>query len=160
MGYLRRQQINDNTLMTHQLLTKWTLTNRLNMRINGSFNSIKAYEPDRRENYLSMKADGTYGLTGSNRQKRFFSDLMEDNYNAQLVFDYQLNDAINSERSKISVGYNTLISDNEFNAVEYNFSAIPGSFSPNNILLDEIYNSQNYEQNLFSMTEGSQTAIA
>src|SRR5690554_3756234 len=155
MGYLRRQQINDNTLMTHQLLTKWTLTNRLNMRINGSFNSIKAYEPDRRENYLSMKADGTYGLTGSNRQKRFFSDLMEDNYNAQLVFDYQLNDAINSERSKISVGYNTLISDNEFNAVEYNFSAIPGSFSPNNILLDEIYNSQNYNQNLFSMTEGS-----
>src|SRR5690625_7684004 len=87
-----------------------------------------------------MKADGTYGLTGSNRQKRFFSDLMEDNFNAQLVFEYQLNDAVNSERSKISVGYNALISDNEFNAVEYNFSAIPGSFSPNNILLDEIYN--------------------
>lgn len=155
MGYLRRQQINDNTLMTHQLLSKWTLTDRLNMRINGSYNSIKGYEPDRRENYLSMKADGTYGLTGSNRQKRFFSDLMEDNYNAQLVFEYQLNDAVNSERSKISVGYNALISDNEFNAVEYNFSAIPGSFSPNNILLDEIYNSQNYDQNLFSMTEGS-----
>lgn len=155
MGYLRRQQINDNTLMTHQLLTKWTLTERLNMRVNGSYNSIKGYEPDRRENYLSMKADGTYGLTGSNRQKRFFSELMEDNFNAQLIFDYALNDATDSKRSKISLGYNALIADNEFEAVEYNFSAIPGSFSPDNIHLDELYNSQNYSQNLFSMTESS-----
>lgn len=155
MGYLRRQQINENTLITHQLLTKWTLTDRLNMKINGSYNKIKGYEPDRRENYLSMKADGTYGLTGSNRQKRFFSDLMEDNYNAQLTFDYQLNDAVESKYSKISVGYNLLSSDNEFNSNEYNFSAISGSFSPDDILLDEIYNLQNYEQNLFSITEGS-----
>lgn len=155
MGYLRRQQINDNLLMTHQLLTQWTLTNRLDLRINGSYNSIKGYEPDRRENYLSRKSDGTYGLTGSNRQKRFFSELSENNYNAQAILDLKLNDATNSGNSKISVGYNAYLSDNDFEAVEYNFSAIPGAWSIDNIRLDELYNQQNYNQGLFSMSEGS-----
>jgi len=155
MGYLRRQQINDNLLLTHQLLSKWTLTDRLDLRINGAYNSIKGNEPDRRENYLSKKSDGTYGLTGSNRQKRFFSELKENDYNAQAIFDYKLNDATESGRSKISVGYNAYLSDNDFEAVEYNLSAIPGSYSIGSILLDELYNQHNYDLGLFGMTEGN-----
>lgn len=155
MGYLRRQQINDNLLLTHQLLTNWRLTDRLDLRIKGSYNSIKGYEPDRRENYLSQKSDGSYGLTGSNRQKRFFSELNENAYSTQLILDYKLNDALESGRSKISLGYNALISDNDFESIEYNFSAVPGSFNIDQIVLDELYNSQNYELGLFSMTEGT-----
>ncbi len=155
MGYLRRQQINDNLLLTHQLLTKWSLTGNMDLKLNGSYNSIKGLEPDRRENYLSKKSDGSYGLTGSNRQKRFFSELNENNYNAQLLLDYKLKDATESGRSKISVGYNAYLSENDFEAVEYVFSAIPGSYSIDSIWLDELYNQQNYELGLFSMTEGN-----
>lgn len=154
MGYLRRQQINDNLLITHQLLTKWMLTSRLNLSVNSSYNAITGLEPDRRENYLSRKSDGTYGLTGSNRQKRFFSELTEDNYNAQLVLDYRLKDRVKSDHSKVTAAYHAYVSTNDFEAVEYNLSALPGSFSIDSILLDQEYNAQHYDLGQFSMIEG------
>lgn len=154
MGYLRRQQINDNLLLTHQLLSKWTLTERLSLVADGSFNSIKGMEPDRRENYLSKKTDGTYGLTGSNRQKRFFSELKEQDYNAKLVLHYKLKDVYNRNNSGIMFGYNSRLSDNNFDAKEYNFSAIPGAYSIDHIALDELYNAANYGKGIFSIAEG------
>lgn len=154
MGYLRRQQINDNLLFTHQLLSKWTLTDRLSLVADGSFNSIEGLEPDRRENYLSKKTDGTYGLTGSNRQKRFFSELHEQDYNAKLVLHYKLKDAYNRNNSGITFGYNSRLSNNNFEAKEYNFSAIHGAYSIAHIALDELYNAANYGKGTFSIAEG------
>lgn len=160
MGYLRRQQINDNLLTTHQLLSKWNWTERLNLVTDISFNSIKGLEPDRRENYLSKKSDGSYGLTGSNRQKRFFSELNEKNYNAKLAFNYQLRDAYESNNSRLTLGYNGHISENDFEAAEYNFSAVPGSYSIDNIVLDDLYNTSNYSKRIFSMAEGNPNSYA
>lgn len=154
MGYLRRQQINDNRLFTHKLLTNWKLTNKWALSADASLNIIKGLEPDRRENYLSMKADSSYGLTGSNRQKRFFSDLNAREYNGRLVIDYKPGGA-GDNQSKISFGYNLHLADNEFKSTEYNFSSVPNqSFSLNHIMLDEVYNESNFEKGMFSMTEG------
>jgi len=71
MGFLRRQQTNDNLLIINQLMSDWRLSDRLNLEAGVSYNTIKGLEPDRRENYLSRMTDGSYILTGSNRQKRF-----------------------------------------------------------------------------------------
>ena len=155
MGYLRRQQTNDNRLLTHQLLSTWSLHSKWHLQADFSVNTIKALEPDRRENYLSMKEDGTYGLTGSNRQKRFFSELHSQDYNTNVVLDYQLNDRYENGNSKISLGYKGHFAENEFEAVEYNFAAAPGSFTLNHIALDEVYNSANFDQGLFTMTLGN-----
>lgn len=155
MGYLRRQQANDNTLLTHQLLSFWELNPKWNLRADFSLNDIKALEPDRRENYLSMKEDGSYGLTGSNRQKRFFSELNSQDYNTKMILEYQLNDRFETTNSKISIGYNGHFAENDFEAIEYNFSAPMGSFSIDTILLDDIYNPSNFDQGLFSMTQGT-----
>lgn len=155
MGYIRRQQINDNLLFTHQLLSKWNWTESWNTIADFSVNTIKGLEPDRRENYFSMKSDGSYGLTGSNRQKRFFSALHEQGYYAKLVFNYQLHDVYNSGNSKLSIGYNGHFSDNDFEATEYNFTAIPGAYSIDNIILDNLYNASNYDKGLFSISEGN-----
>lgn len=154
MGYLRRQQINDNLLLTYQLLSKWTLAERLDLTADVSLNTINGLEPDRRENYLSKKADGSYGLTGSNRQKRFFSGLKEHDYNAKLVLHYKLTDAYNRGNSGISLGYNGRLSENGFEATEYNFPAVPGAYSINDLMLDNLYNASNYEKGMFSMSEG------
>lgn len=155
MGYLRRQQTNDNTLLTHQLLSTWNLNSRWDLKADFSVNNIKAVEPDRRENYLSMKADGSYGLTGSNRQKRFFSELNSQDYNAKVFLNYRLNDRYKSVNSKVTMGYKGHIVENEFEAIEYNFSASPGSFTIESILLDEVYNQFNYEKGFFAMTLGN-----
>lgn len=155
MGYLRRQQANDNTLLTHQLLSTWELNSKWSLNADFSLNNIKALEPDRRENYLSMKEDGTYGLTGSNRQKRFFSELNSQDYNTKMTLDYRLNDRFETTNSKISIGYNGHFAKNDFEAIEYNFSAPTGSFSTETILLDNIYNQVNFDQGLFSMSQGT-----
>lgn len=152
IGFLRRQQINSNLLITHQLLSKWLLSNKVDLIADFSINTIKGLEPDRRENFLSKKNDGTFGLTGSNRQKRFFSELNENNFNAKLILDYKIG---KSGNSNISFGYNGFFSNNNFNAIEYNFSAAPGSFNINQLALDNIYNATNYTKGHFTMTEGN-----
>lgn len=151
-GYLRRQQMNDNMLLTHQLLSKWTLAKNLNLNADFSSNSIKGLEPDRRENYLSQKSDGTYGFTGSNRQKRLFSELKSRDYNTKLILDYKLG---NDDNSKLSIGYNGYIYENNFKAIEYNFSAVSGSYPLEHLVLDNVYNSTNYSDGRFTMTDGN-----
>lgn len=153
MGFVRRQQINDNRLFVHQLLSSWKLAEKWTINIDGSANQIKGFEPDRRENYLSKKEDGTYGLTGSNRQKRFFSELEERDYNAKFALNYKLKDVLESNNSKISVGYSGHFSTNAFEATEYNYSAINGKHPLDNLQLDEVYNPASFDNNRFSMTE-------
>lgn len=155
MGYLRRQQTNDNRLLTHQLLSTWNLLPKWHLQAGFSVNNIKALEPDRRENYLSMKEDGTYGLTGSNRQKRFFSELNSQDYNTKVILDFKLNNRYDSGNSKVSLGYKGHFAENAFRAIEYNFSAPTGSFTLDNIVLDDTYNSSNFDQGLFSMSLGN-----
>lgn len=154
MGFLRRQQINDNLLFTHQLLTDWTLTDKLKLDAGASYNSIKGLEPDRRENNFSQRSDGSYQLTGSNRQKRFFSELTEDDFNVKAALTYKLSDAFGSERSGISLGYNGRFVEDNFGATEYNFSAVTGTYSISDLLLDQAYNRENLENGKFRMTEG------
>lgn len=154
MGYLRRQQTNNNLLLTHQLLSKWALTEKLRLSVDFSYNTIKGLEPDRRENYLSQKKDGTYGLTGSNRQKRFFSELKQQDYSSKVIMDYKLKDSYNSDLSKIAIGFNSYISNTDFEAIEYNFSAASGSFDFKDITLDDVYTLSNYQEGKFKMTKG------
>ncbi|MFT3740966.1 MAG: TonB-dependent receptor [Breznakibacter sp.] len=154
MGFLRRQQTNDNLLFTHQLISDWELSERLKLKAGASYNNIKGLEPDRRENYLSEQNDGSYNLTGSNRQKRFFSELKEDDYNIKTSLDYKLNDRFSNTNSTIVLGYDARFVDDKFNAVEYNFDAYPGVYPIENLKLDDLYNETNFVNGQFRMTEG------
>lgn len=153
-GYFRRQQTNDNLLLTNQLLSKWELSDKFNLSADFGYNSIKGLEPDRRENYLSQKNDGSYGLTGSNRQKRFFSELIANDYTGKVALDYKLKDKQESSVSKITIGFNGHYANTDFQAIEYNFSAAPGSYQLNNLFLDDIYTTSNYQAGRFTMTKG------
>lgn len=154
MGFYRRQQTNDNLLITNQINSDWKLTNRLNLEVGASYNTIKGLEPDRRENYLSKMTDGSYILTGSNRQKRFFSTLNEDDFNVKSILKYKLNDRFSNENSSVQLGYIGRFVKNDFKAVEYNFSAVPGTVPLENLKLDDLYNTVNFEAGRFQMTQG------
>ncbi len=125
-GVRRRQQINDNTLMVNQLLTKWELAPRLKFNMAGSFNSIRGNEPDRRINiytYNSSLNDGLlYLTTNQNANERFYSELKEDDMNAQAAFEYRLFDD-ESNKSTIKVGYNGRFVDNSFDAYLYTYTS-------------------------------------
>ncbi len=154
MGFHRRQQANDNFLIVNQLNTDWKLTDKLNLEVGVSYNNIKGLEPDRRENYLSRMTDGTYILTGSNRQKRFFSTLKENDVNTKAVFTYSLKDRFGSGKSSIMFGYTGRYVNDNFEAVEYNFTAVPGTIPMDPLRLDDFYNDANLKAGLFGMTTG------
>lgn len=154
MGFYRRQQTDDNLLVTNQFNSDWKLSDRLDLEAGASYNVIKGLEPDRRENYLSRMTEGSYILTGSNRQKRFFSTLNQDDINAKTSLKYKLNDRFGGVNSSILFGYIGRFVNNDFKAVEYNFSAVPGTVSIENLKLDDLYNAANFVAGRFQMTQG------
>ncbi len=153
-GYLRRQQINDNWLITNQILSSLQLSEKASFKLATALNTVIGNEPDRRENYLSTKEDGSLGLTGSNRQKRFFSELNGVDYNIHASFNYSFNDVVENNKSLLTIGYSLSGSQVNFQADEYNFSAVTGSTKQNEIQLDKFYNLQNFNDNKFHIAKG------
>lgn len=154
IGFLRRQQTNDNILFVHQLVLDWQLSKSLKFHAGVSYNAVKGEEPDRRENYLSRQENATYVLTGSNRQKRFFSTLKNNDINVKTAFTYKLNDGFNSNNSVLKIGYSGRFVDDNFEAVEYNFEAVGGTYPIEGLKLDDLYNKKNMTDGRFRMAIG------
>ena len=153
IGFFRRQQTNDNLLLVNQLVSNWQLSGKLKLDAGVSYNMVTGHEPDRRENYLSHQESGLYILNGSNRQKRFFSTLTDDDFNVKAGLTYKLGDRFNSNNSALRIGYNGRFSDNKFEAIEYNFTAVSGRINLDDLKLDDLYNQENLEARRFRMTE-------
>lgn len=112
--FTRRQQVNKNNLIINQILSSFKLQDDLVLNVNGSYNLIRAFEPDRRvNNFIRRTDDGedffrlTTGSAGLNH--RFFSELSEDDIAARISLDWKFNYDEDSEIDRndlISVGYN------------------------------------------------------
>lgn len=153
--HFRRQQINDNLLLTNQLASDWALSDNLTLKAGVSYNHIRGLEPDRRENYLYLTPEGFYALMGSNRQKRFFSELKESDINVKVSLTYRLRDRFGSENSSITIGYDGRFVDDAFESIEYNYDPYnPAPFQLNEVRLDEVYNPSTYADGGFRMTLG------
>lgn len=154
MGIAIRQQTNDNLLTVNQLMSDWLLTNSLKLDVGISYNNVKGLEPDRRENYFSLAEGNIYNLTRSNRNKRFFSELKNRDINPKLSFTYSLVDRFGSDDSNISIGYNGRFVNDDFEAVEYNFSPLGmPAFSIDDLVLDDLYE-KSLRNGTLSMTTG------
>ena len=154
LGFLRRQQTNDNTLIVNQLSTEWQLNDRTKFNAGISYNNVTGSEPDRRENYLTKGLGEFYFFTGSDRQKRFYSLLQENDFNLKLNLSYELNDKFNSKKSNFNIGYNGRYVLDNFDALEYVFTAVSGQYQADDLHLDAAYNKQNYTEGRFSMRKG------
>lgn len=158
LGFIRRQQTNDNLLFVNQLLTRWTLTRNLGLEAGASYNKVKGLEPDRRINVL-RKAATDYILLEGNSQFRYFSTLNEDDLNARAAFTYRLPDAVSGTTdanyngdSQLKIGYTGRYVDDRFEATEYNLSsAHPASFRLEDFSLDHYYNATNLADGWFRM---------
>jgi outer membrane receptor protein involved in Fe transport len=153
-AFLRRQQNNDNLLLTHQLSTMLNPTDRWQVNLGVSYNTIAGLEPDRRENYLYRLDNGEYRLVAGNRQKRFFSRLDEDDLNLKASVSYRLKKNLPIERSNITLGYRGRRVDDGFRATEYNIGASQGRQDIDDLHLDNVYNDKNLAAGTFTMTRG------
>ena len=155
-GFMRRQQSNDNLLMSHQLSSKWLLGERWDLTAGAAYNSIRGLEPDRRENNLSLQGDGSYILTGSNNQRRFFSELRENDVNLRAALRWKLVPVGDIDHSNVTVGYRGRIVDDNFDATEYSLG-VEGFRGEHvrldGLRLDDIYNGENFETGRFRIPD-------
>jgi outer membrane receptor protein involved in Fe transport len=156
IGFLRRQQTNDNLLLVNQLSAAWELSKKIKLDAGIAYNAVKGAEPDRRENNFSKQIveqmQDLYIFTGSNRQKRFFSTLQENDINVKTALTYRLNNR--SKNNWLKVGYTGRLTSGKFEAIEYNYSAVSGFFDIENLKLADLYNQENLANNRFKMTIG------
>ncbi|HOG20766.1 MAG TPA: TonB-dependent receptor, partial [Salinivirgaceae bacterium] len=139
-GIIRRQQTNENLLLVNQLVSDWQLADIIKLNLGIAYNTVKGLEPDRRENYFTQVDENLYSLTRSNRNKRFFSDLKNKDFNAKVALSIKLNDQFNSGNSSIKVGYAGRFTNDKFKAVEYNYSPLgTPNFTMEELNLDEFY---------------------
>lgn len=151
-GYTRRQQVNDNLLLTHQLMSELSLTDKLKLDAGISYNKIKGLEPDRRVNNLTQFRDESstwYRFTSGDRQNRFFSELHEDDFNIKASLNYKLEDRFDNEHSNFIIGYNGRFVDNDFSAKEYNYDIFPDRLQLDELKIDDWYNQENFSQGKF-----------
>ncbi len=156
IGFTRRQQTNDNLLLVNQLMSDWQLSKVLKLDAGVSYNMIKSFEPDRRQNSLSHQESGTYILTGGAEQRRSFSTLTDNDFNVKAGLTYKLKDRFASDNSALRIGYNGRFDKNEFEAFEYTFyTTQTEEFDIENLKLDNVYNRQNLEDNKFRMIDNN-----
>ncbi|MGI6048606.1 MAG: TonB-dependent receptor [Petrimonas sp.] len=153
-GIIRRQQTNDNLLLVNQLASDWKLSSLIKLNLGVTYNTVKGLEPDRRENYFTHLEGARYSLTRSNRNKRFFSDLKNNDFNVKAALSLKLNDRFNTENSSLQVGYAGRFVNDKFKAVEYNYSPLGMSdFTMENLSLDKLYE-ENLNKGLLTMETG------
>jgi len=153
-GIIRRQQTNDNLLLVNQLASDWQLSRIIKLNLGAAYNTVKGLEPDRRENYFTQLDENLYGLTRSNRNKRFFSDLKNNDFNVKVALSLKLDDRFNSGNSSVQLGYVGRFVNDKFQAIEYNFSPLGmPNFTIENLNLDELYE-VNLNNGLLKMETG------
>src|SRR5690606_11634663 len=93
LEFLRRQQQNNNNLLVNQLLADFKLNERLDLNAGLAYNRVTGDEPDRRSNKYLFR-DDTYrpSTNSAGENERYFSNLAEDDFAANLVLSYFLND--------------------------------------------------------------------
>lgn len=156
MGFLRRQQANDNLLLTHQLISDWTVSPAIDLNVGFAYNKIKGTEPDRRENNLSRQREGEniwYDFTSGDSQSRFFSELKEDDYNVKAALTYKLDQSPEGINA-LSVGYNGRFVKDRFEAIEYNYQQLQNKhYQLESLIMSNEFNQANYEKGLFGMRD-------
>ncbi len=150
-GFMRRQQSNDNLLLTHQLITRFNLSDRWQLNVGAAYNSIEGDEPDRRENNLSLQSDGGFTTTSSNAQERFFSTLTESDLNLKADVRWKLAPNTDIDHSNITLGYRGRFVRDRFDATEYFYGAFDlGSDRVDiDVDFDELYNPETFAAGKF-----------
>jgi hypothetical protein len=160
-GFKRRNVYSKNSLLINQLLGEHKLTDRLGLKWGGSFNTVKADQPDRSTITLKNDSDnpGQFFIANNSASdnQRYFQNLKEDEIAANLLLDYKFSKGEEDDyKGKITFGYNGKMKKRDFEARQFNFkinSNIPGASStnvdPNNI--DAYFNQANFDAGYFKI---------
>jgi hypothetical protein len=155
-SFIRRQQINNNVLISNQLLAEYKVNAKLDSELGVSYNMIKTSEPDRKTNsYLYDEDTETYKAASNSAtlNHRFFSDLKENDLASKVDFVYSVNPE-DELIKKISFGANYRNTNRTFNYTQFNFD-FPNSTTEIEIdNPDGIFNQNSIDTYVFDLQTG------
>tara|TARA_R110000868_G_scaffold1877_5_gene14895 strand:- start:2733 stop:5504 length:2772 start_codon:yes stop_codon:yes gene_type:complete len=130
-SFIRRQQTNNNVLLSNQLLFDYRINDKLEANASVSYNKIEASEPDRKTNSYDFK-DGKYILATNSSvlNNRYFSILNEKDLAGKAELSYTFNPEAELIK-KINFGGNYRNTKREFDFTQINFD-VPS----NNVVID------------------------
>lgn len=158
VGLLRRQQVNDNTLIVNQLNLNYEVNSRLRLFAAGGLNNVFGNEPDRRINYLYLnQQDSLSTLKGTGNQQRYFSTLKESDINVRAGATLNLTEN-DDNNSKLNFGYTGRFVNRSFEAIEYDQSVVREfNYSRDAIFLDGDFNQKSLDQKKFILDRNDDT---
>ncbi len=155
-GLVRRQQINDNTLLVNQFLLNKEISKRLSADAGVAYNYNNGKEPDRRVNYFTYAGnDMLEPLRGAGRQHRYYGDLTENDINPLAKVIYKLTPD-NKNISSIEVGYRGRFIRDDYKANSWDNTRTQATLprlNLYNINLDSIFNQKEFELGHFQNKE-------
>ena len=159
IAFLRRQQMNDNTLFVTQLLSDIKVNEKTTLELATSFNTVQGNEPDRRSNSFLYRF-GTYipSTNSAGENERYFSELSENDFTAKAALTYELPSSDGLTRN-VSFGYDFRNTVRDFDATIYNHRYLPPylpEIDINNV--DAIFNQQNLSNGIFELQTGNGTS--
>ncbi len=150
-GFMRRQQMNDNLLFVHQLLSEWRLSPKFDMEVALACNTIDGKEPDRRINNLVREEEGYVPMKGTGVQQRYFADLDETDAHVRWALSYRLPDRFD-HLSRLKIGYRGRFVNHHFDATEYDLSVVRRPiFDLEHYSWDDYYNAENFANGFFKI---------
>ena len=157
LEFLRRQQVNDNSLFVNQLLGKFLLSERLTLEAKGSLNFVQGNEPDRRTNNYLLR-DGFFSpqTNSAGENERYFSKLQELDNNGYGKLSYKLSDD-EENVSVLEVGGHFRYTERLFSATIFNHgfnTRVPIEIDNS----DAVFNQESINNNVFRLETGRGTS--
>lgn len=164
-SFIRRQQVNNNNLLSNQLLFEYKFSPKLETSAGFSYNTVRGSEPDRRTNSYDYDYDGTDGtnnyVVGSNSvalNNRFFSTLDENDLAAKLDLTYTFNPEADLVK-KISFGANYRNTERTFNYTQFNFDFADNTTAIEINNPDAVFNQAGLSNGNFEIVTGRGTGV-
>lgn len=155
-AFIRRQQINDNTIYVNQLLSEFNLTDRLAINLDAGYNITRGDEPDRRQNTFVYDGSNYRVAVGTpSYNHRFYSQLEEDELVGNFKTSYKIGDLEgDTNKGEVSFGYNYKDTDRIFNFLQFNHDfGSPVNIDINNP--DAVFNQQGIDNGDFRLVTNS-----
>ncbi|WP_373057734.1 TonB-dependent receptor domain-containing protein [Zunongwangia sp. H14] len=156
-AFIRRQQVNDNSIFVNQLHGNFKLSERLDLNAAVAYNMTRANEPDRRQNTFVYNGSNYRVAVGTPAYNlRFFSELEENEIAGHLNFNYKIGEIEDdgSTKGQINLGYDYKDTDRTFEFLQFNHDfGSPAPVDTNNP--DLLFNDENLSNNTFRLTTNS-----
>ena len=138
--FTQNTQFNQDQIIVNQLLGEHKLSEKVNLEWKTSYNRVDANEPDRKR--ITITHYGTQAMTLSDESsfanQRFFSEINENDYNAQLSLTYK------NEKMKFKLGYAGRWKDRDFESHRYELDGVNGIAVEDVNYLNGIFNYNNF----------------